>query len=185
MKVFSAVISILFFGVNLCRAQDTVVTLSPQFVIQTVGTDRHRRHGRMGFQTGNDSTWKANNIKGEGWEKLRPDQLSAKYADKDGRVEGWFRIKIKLDSSFTSHLVGLKMISWAASDIYINGSYLISFGIRGIMVKPFKEIRSRSILPAVVDLIPGKQYIIALHIVDYMSPLSIGQLKSNESIYVQ
>ena len=183
MKVFAAVISILFFGVNLCRAQDTVVTLSPDLYINNL--EQIAIGGMEGwvFKAGNDTTWKTNNIDGKGWEKLRPDQLTAKYADKNGRVEGWFRIKIKLDSSFTSHLVGLKMISWAASDIYINGSYLTSFGNTGYNGKPFKEFRSRNVLPAVVDFIPGRQYIIALHLVDYLSPLSIGQLKSNKSTY--
>ncbi len=183
MKIFLAGILLFVFGLNECVAQDTVLTLTPSMFQENVEEINISKFDGWIFKRGNDPAWKSENIFSHGWEKLRPDQLSVEYADKDGRVEGWFRAKIKLDSSFNIHLVGIKMISWAASDIYINGKYLTSFGSTGYNGKPFKEFRSRNVLPAIVDLIPGNEYTIALHLVDYTSPLSIGQLKSNKSLY--
>ena len=95
------------------------------------------------FKTGNDTVWKENDINLEGWKKLRPDQLSSKYVDKDGRLEGWFRIKLRLDSSFNSHLVGFRIVSWAASDVYINGNHIASFGNTGSNGEPFEEFRAQ------------------------------------------
>ena len=181
MKVFAAVISILFFGVNLCRAQDTVVTLTPAMFNGKVELIIISGMDGWFFKTGNDTVWKENDINLEGWKKLRPDQLSSKYVDKDGRLEGWFRIKLRLDSSFNSHLVGFRIVSWAASDVYINGNHIASFGNTGSNGEPFEEFRDRSVLPTKVDLIPGNQYILTIHIVDYLSPLSMGELKSNIS----
>jgi two-component system, NtrC family, sensor kinase len=183
MKVFTLVISFLFFGVNLCRAQDTAVTLTPAMFDGK--NELMVISGMNGwvFKTGNDTSWKQKDIDINGWEKLRPDQLSAKYADKDGRAEGWFRVKIKLDSSFKSHLVGFKIISWAASDLYINGNYVSSFGNTGYNGEPFKEFRPRNVLPAIINLSPGNQYTLALHIVDYLSPLSFRNLKSNSTYF--
>jgi hypothetical protein len=39
-----------------------------------------------------------------GWKKLKPTELSSAYADKNGRLEGWFRIKIKMSSDLVTCL---------------------------------------------------------------------------------
>ena len=56
-----------------------------------------------------------------GWNKLKPAELSSKYADKNGKTECWFRIKIKPDSSFENKPLGVKIFTWGAADVYING----------------------------------------------------------------
>jgi two-component system, NtrC family, sensor kinase len=183
MKVFTAVIFLLFFGVGLCMAQDSVVTLTPAMFDGKVEQIFISKMDGWVFKSGNDISWKEKDIHANEWEKLRPDQLTAKYADKNGRVEGWFRLKIKLDSSFKSHLVGFKLVSWAAADLYINGSYITSFGNTGYHGEPLKEFRNRDVLPTEIDLIPGNQYVLALHMVDNLSPLSFGELKSSTSFY--
>jgi two-component system NtrC family sensor kinase len=181
MKIFIATFFLLFFGVDFCTAQDSVVALSPSMYDGKVEQIIISAIDGWIFKQGNDTAWKEKDINGNGWRKLRPDQLTGKYADKSGRVEGWFRIKIKLDSSFTSHLVGFRIVSWSASDIYINGNYITSFGNTGSNGKPFREFRGRNALPAIIDLIPGSEYTISVYLVDYLSPLSFGELKSNIS----
>src|SRR5678816_2311963 len=89
----------LFFISVIGQAQDSAVQLSPKMfdtnqVIVLSALDGWR------FHEGHDSTWARPDINTIGWEKLKPTQVSKKMADKNGRIEGWFRLKIYLDSSF-------------------------------------------------------------------------------------
>jgi hypothetical protein len=47
------------------------------------------------FRSGNDKDWARTDLNTKDWQKLKPKDLSVKYADKDGRVEGRFRAKGK------------------------------------------------------------------------------------------
>jgi two-component system, NtrC family, sensor kinase len=184
MKTFTAVIFLSFFGVNICGAQDSTITLTPGMYKGNVEQIIISGMDGWVFKPGNDTAWKQKDISLNGWEKLRPDQLSAKYADKGGRAEGWFRIKIKLDSSFKSNLVNFRIITWAASDVYVNGDHLFSFGNTGYNGEPFNEYRSTKTPLANINFIPGNEYTIALHMVDFISPFPPRRLKSETDFRV-
>ncbi len=130
------------------------------------------------FRLGNDSGWNRKDINISGWRKLKPEDLSARFADNNGRTECWFRVKIKLDSSIKEPLIGFKINTWAATDLYINGNHLYSFGSTGTNGVPFKEFNSKGRLPVPIDLKMGSEYTIALHIVDFLTPLPPRRLKS-------
>jgi two-component system, NtrC family, sensor kinase len=132
------------------------------------------------FREGNDTTWSNENIDLSGWIKLKPTELSAKYANAEGRVEGWFRIKVKMSSNLGNELLGIKISTWAASDLYINGSYVSSFGSTGSFGRPYRELSPFGNLPVQVNLRQGYEYTIALHVVDYLSPLPPRHLKSED-----
>ena len=134
------------------------------------------------FKQGNDTAWAKKDIDLTGWQKLMPTELAEKLADKKDRVEGWFRIKIKLDTAFMETPFGFRISSWAASDFYINGNLIASFGNTGINGAPYLENRFVSnLLPVPVNIKPGKEYTLALHVVDYLSPFPPHQLKAKES----
>ena len=94
------------------------------------------------FKQGNDINWSKNEIDTNGWRKLNPAQLSAKNADKDGRLEGWLRIRFKLDSSFENIRIGIQASRWAAVDIFIDGNYLTSYGNTGLNGRAYEENRN-------------------------------------------
>jgi hypothetical protein len=120
------------------------------------------------FKTGNDAAWANTNLNTAGWKKLKPADFTAKIADKNGRLEGWFRIKIKLDSSLKDALPGIGLTSdvWAASDVYVNGKLFHSFGNTGLNNQPFKEYIATNKLPIPLPLNTNKDYIIAIHFSD-------------------
>src|SRR5438046_6678943 len=95
-------------------AQDTTVTISPAMAtshsIALGNTD-----GWL-FKQGNDIAWAQKDISTAGWKEIKPSELSGKFADKNGRLEGWLRIKIKLGATFRDTILGLYMNSWAASE---------------------------------------------------------------------
>jgi len=133
------------------------------------------------FKQGNDTTWAKKDIDLTGWKRLMPTELTEKMADKDGRLEGWFRIKIKLDSTFGEIPFDFRISTWAASDLYIDGKKIASFGNTGLNGAPYKENRfAGNILPVRVNLKPGNEYTVALHLVDYLSPFPPHELKAKE-----
>ncbi|MEO6490166.1 MAG: hypothetical protein ABIO04_09525, partial [Ferruginibacter sp.] len=137
MKFFTRIL-MLFFPV-LAIAQDSVVTITPSMFDKN--SDQFFIASADGwiFKQGNDTNWAKKDFNVTGWKKLKPVDLSAKYADKTGKAECWFRIKIKPDGTLGNQPLGVKLGSWAASDLYIDGNLVLSAGNTGINSKPFKE----------------------------------------------
>jgi len=60
--------------------------------------------------------------------------------------------------------LGISRDLWAATDVYINGELAHSFGNTGNPYQPYNPILK---YPRPVTLIPGEEYLIAIHFVDY------------------
>ncbi|MGN8225735.1 sensor histidine kinase [Gracilimonas sp. BCB1] len=108
------------------------------------------------------------------WKAFKPVELTAEMADENGRIEGWFRITIKLDSTLADTPLSFSRSHWAATDIYINGELLHSFGDTG---NPYQAYNPTLKYPIPVDLEVGKEYIIAIHFVDYETTFTQRELR--------
>ena len=163
-------------------AQDTALTISPSMFnerrLYYIGT----ASGWL-FKQGNDTSWSKKDIDVSGWQKLAPVSMSVKYADKNGRAEGWFRLKIKIDNTLTDKSFGVKSGIWAAEDIYVDGHLITSYGNTGLNGKPYHEAGLFGHLAVTIpfDLKPGSEHVIALHFVDYVSPIPPRRLKSADA----
>lgn len=109
-KLFKIILLLLFFSIPMCKAQDTSVVISKNMFDKTNQQILLSTKDGWLFKPGNDTSWAKKEIDIAGWEKLKPTQLSTKYADKNGRVECWFRMKIKIDSSFEDNHLGLEQV---------------------------------------------------------------------------
>jgi two-component system NtrC family sensor kinase len=159
-------------------AQDTVVTVTPAMFNKPTDQFFLSASDQWFFKQGNDTAWAGKNINISGWKKMKPAGLSVKYADKNGRVECWFRIKVKLDPIFGNQLFGIKYSDWGAADLYVDGKLVSSFGNTGKNGAAFREY-SPFFNPALpVNLKHGTEYTIAVHFVDYVAPFPLGRLKS-------
>src|SRR5690242_4723241 len=99
MKFSKVLFVLLIMLAQTVKAQDTTIVLSAnQFDNFSDQIPMAKSNGWI-FKPGNDTTWANPDIETAGWIKLKPIDLSKKYADKNGRLEGWFRIKIRIDSS--------------------------------------------------------------------------------------
>ncbi len=166
---------ILFFivGSNLCFSQETSVILS---------TDMFHTHQRLFlapldgwlFKQGNDSAWSEENIDLTGWKKFRPDELNAHMEDASGRVEGWFRIRIKPDSSFIGMPLTINRNLWAATDVYLDGKLVYAFGNTG---NPYKAYNPILKYPVPIQLTPGKEHLLSIHFVDYESTFTQREIR--------
>ena len=182
MKSFNTFLLLLFVGIHFCHAQDTTLLLKPNMLNKdSMQIFISEMKGWL-FKQGNDTALANKDIDVTGWKRLIPTELSEKMADKDGRVEGWFRIKIKLDNSFGETSFAVRVSTWAASDFYLNGNRVASFGNIGLNGAPYLENKFMSnLLPVPVNLKAGNEYTLALHVVDYISPYPPYELKAKES----
>ena len=178
MKHFLTSLLFCFFAFQMCRAQDTTIVLHSGMYDKTLQEIYINKLDGWLFKKGNDTVWAKNDIDLSGWKKFKPVELSAEQADKNGKFEGWFRIKIKPDTSFGDKPLGINLSSWAACDVYINGELKASNGNTGQNGTPFREPGSlhHSTYPA--NLVPGNEYTIAVYVVDYLSPFPPRHLKS-------
>ena len=181
MKLFITCLLLLLVGINFCKAQDTSLLLSPAMFDKTTDQILIGEKDGWFFKEGNDNAWAKKDMDITGWKKMKPTELSAKLADKNGKVQGWFRLKIKLNEGFKSMPLGLNTATWCASDIYIDGEWVGSTGNTGRNGAPYKENRLRNGLPLPINLSVGKEYIVALHVIDYVSPFRHAILQSEDS----
>ena len=165
----------------MVKAQDSVVVITPAMFDKT--TDQVYIAGIDGwiFHRGNDTNRAKKNPDVTGWQKLKPTQLSKMFADNTGKVEGWFRIKIRLSDSLMNRSMGMKQVGWAASDLYINGKLIHSVGNTGINGQAYKEFNPNGIPAYPVELKPGADYLLAFHVVDYVKSLPTGSLKTEQN----
>ena len=132
--------SILFLSLlGFCRAQDSTVVLSASMFDKYFQVIPITAKDGWIFKEGNDTSWARKDISTTGWKKFNPTQLTIKNADKNGRAEGWFRIRFRLDNSFQNMPVGIQMGRWAATDVYLDGRHIVSSGNTGLNGKPYKE----------------------------------------------
>ncbi|WP_075352500.1 hypothetical protein [Algoriphagus marinus] len=103
------------------------------------------------------------------WEEMNPSQLTKDLEDENGRIEGWFRIRIKLDESFQDMPLALAREFWAATDIYLDGQLIHSFGSTG---QDFEAFNPTLKYPAPITMETGKEYLLAIHLVNYETPFT-------------
>lgn len=113
------------------------------------------------------------------WKSLNPGQLTSQYSNSKGSALGWFRIKIKTDSSVQYNALGIMNKSWAAVEVYLNGRKVYSFGNPDSDTKNFKDNTAFKKVPDVLNLIPNEINIIAIKVLD-PRPISPDDLKTGK-----
>jgi two-component system NtrC family sensor kinase len=181
MKNFIKILLLLLLPAA-AMAQDSMVTITPGVFNENGQYFIVKADGWL-FKQGNDTTWARKDIDTKSWQKMSPAELTAKFADKNDRAEGWFRIKIKIGDTFTDGRLGIKSTWWATEDIYVDGRLIISYGNTGVNGKPFHEGSSYGHLaiPIPISFKPGTEHTIAVHFVDYVAPLPPLRLKSEDA----
>jgi signal transduction histidine kinase len=155
-----------FFG----WAQNSAVNITPEKFSNEIYTFPIDAADGWVFHKGNDTNWSKKDIDIKGWEKLKPTDLSEKYADKNGRVEGWFRIKVTLDSSLLNKVLYVDFGQWAATAFYVDGELVAARGNTGEKGKDFREYNGGLDRLTIRFDIPAT-HIFSLHYVGYLSPI--------------
>lgn len=116
------------------------------------------------FHEGNDPAWADPDFDLQGWKKFKPLELSTTLEDEEGRVEGWFRLRLKLDSSLANIPLGISRQLWSATDVFIDGKLIQSFGNTGNPFGAYNPVLKEAVP---VALVPNVEYLVAVHFVDY------------------
>jgi two-component system NtrC family sensor kinase len=179
-KFFKIVLLLLWPAATM--AQDTITNITPGVFDDNGQYFIVKADGWL-FKPGSDTAWARKDIDTKNWQKMSPGELSAKNADKNGRAEGWFRLKIKIGNTFTDGRLGIKSAWWAAEDIYVDGQLITCYGNTGVNGKPFRESRAAGhvAIPIPINFKPGTAHTIAVHFVDYIAPLLPLRLKSEDA----
>jgi len=159
------------------KAQDSTTTLTQAMVNKEYLILLSNNDGWV-FRLGNDTTWAKSSIDYGGWQKLKPTKLTKKLADKNGKLEGWLRLRFKLDTSFRDMPLGIFAYTWSATDVYLDGKFICSFGNSGANGKPYKEYHPSGTLPYALNMEKKGEHLMAIHFVDFVSPLPPYRLKS-------
>lgn len=177
MKPFILALLLFLIGIRHGLTQDSSILISSKMFDGEQKIVLSEMTGWL-FKNGNDSSWANRELNIGEWSKLMPAALSAKLADKAGRVEGWFRFNFRLDADLMNIPLYIGRGGWAATDVYIDGKFLASFGNTSKDHKTYKEHNPADELSIPVNLEAGTKHVIALHFVDYIAPFSFGHLRS-------
>jgi len=176
MKYIKIVFVFLLLIVQFANAQDTTVVVSSNRFDKFSDQLSLANVNAWLFRPGNDSNWGQPDIDTDGWIKMNPAELSKKYADKNGRVEGWFRIKLKFDSSLLHKVLWIDFANWAATQLYIDGKLKAKRGNTGENGKPFEEYND-DVDPLAITFNSDTAHSFAIHFVGYLSPFPPHDLK--------
>ena len=177
MRFFINTFLFLILGIHHCLCQDSVAVLSAKMFAEDQLIPLSPMDGWL-FKKGNDTSWAKKVLNTSDWIKLKPTELSAKYADETGKAEGWFRLSFRMDNDFANMPAGFRRGCWAATDIYLDGNLVASFGNTGVNGQNFEEYNPIDKYSAPANLEVGKEYLLAIHFVDYLSSLPPRQLRS-------
>lgn len=163
-KYFKTILIInLLLGCYIAKGQESVVISSDMFkdTDQIVLDD----FDEWIFHPGNDAGWAEKEIDVSHWVKLKPSELSVKNVDDSGKIEGWFRIRLTLDSSLTDRSFFWYKTSFEAVDLYVDGKLVHSYGTLedNIGYEPYLNFDSP---PVPADLNPAKDHLIAVHFLE-------------------
>src|SRR4051812_9668774 len=120
MKTKIFCLFLLLTTATFSKAQDSTVVLNTSMFDEYFQTISLTQLSGWTFKQGNDTNWAKSELDTTGWTRFNPSQISVKNADTNGRLEGWLRLRFKLDKSFENMHIGIEAVRWAATDIYID-----------------------------------------------------------------
>ena len=116
MRIKLLFVFLLLLDSHFSMAQDKTLVLSGSMFDRNQQIQLASSDGWI-FKPGNNPDWADTAIEAGDWEAFKPIDISQGLADENGRVEGWFRLKLRLDSSLDSITLGISRKLWFATDI--------------------------------------------------------------------
>jgi two-component system, NtrC family, sensor kinase len=175
MRIMLLFVFLLLLDAHISLAQDKTLVLSGSMFDRNQQIQLASSDGWI-FKPGNNPDWADVALETRDWEAVKPIDISPELADENGRVEGWFRLKLRLDSSLDSIPLGISRKLWFATDIYIDGTLVASFGKTG---NPYSAYNPVNKFPTSIHLTPGKEHVVTMHFVAYESLITQRELRLN------
>lgn len=160
MRPFKIAVAFYVLFANLIQAQETTVNLTAS----VIGPDNQIRlaeHPDWWYRPGNNPDWAKGEMDTLQWKKKNPLQVSKKAIAINKREEGWFRLKVGLDSTLKPIPVFLRIgVFGPALDVFQNGEMVLSAG----QMTPYQRSEWQQLnLISTVRLTPDTPNVIAIH----------------------
>ncbi len=153
-------------------AQSNPVQLRPSMLVAH-GELRLADYDGWMFHQGHDTRWALPLIDSSGWTRMKLSELTDKLADKQGRIEGWFRLMFELDSAWHEPLYLTRQL-WSATDIYLDGKLVMQCGDTENPYQAYNPVLKPGIpFPAS----PGMPHVLAIHVVEYQTAITPRELR--------
>ncbi len=165
---FISTIIVFCFNINTIHAQDKVIHFKEE-MFTTFNTLALFGDVEWKYTNKYDSLWKYPEYDDTHWKSIQIQDFSPSYASEDGKIEAWFRIKIKVDSSLVKKRLSIRVVTLSAISIYINGEFFKNYGFPHSNPSLFKSNFSSFELGDPVDIVPGEVYTIGVYFTDHYS----------------
>jgi len=116
------------------------------------------------YRSGNNLDWAQPTIALDGWKNLSLKDFD-ENADANGNIEGWIRLKFKLDDSWKNKPLRIRYNFMAAAEVYIDGKLFGTYGNLGSDTEEFRFFSENNPSER-INLTLNETHTIAIHIKD-------------------
>ncbi len=105
------------------------------------------------------------------WQVLKPADLSEEHLDDGGVIEGWFRLKFRLDSTLVDTPLFWRMGTWGAIDLYVDGVLVKQYGVASSDRSQFVGYNPLNKFAKMAQLSTGHEYVLAIYTTDHLTSI--------------
>ncbi len=113
---------------HLAQGAGGVLTLTPENIGDGFDLDRNR----WVYRAGDDARWASPEYDDAEWERVRHPMLNPDSMPRDGwHGAAWYRLRLRVDERLVNQPLAFRFFHWGASEIYLDGKLIKSFGVIG------------------------------------------------------
>jgi len=146
-------------------AKDTVLLLTEDHFTEQQLIRLSEMDGWV-FKPGNDTRGADPDLNTNDWIPLKPGDLNYDYGT-GKMLEGWFRLRFRLDSTIADFPLALLVHTWGAADIYLNGVKQHSLGNPDVQKSEHQPVRRIDRYIGPLHPPPGKDNLLSIYVVDH------------------
>jgi serine phosphatase RsbU (regulator of sigma subunit) len=114
------------------------------------------------YHHGDDVNWAGPELDDSSWETLKSTVLRIESIPKSGwNGIGWFRLHLRVDPALVNKPLGLTLRHWGASEIYVDGVLVKSYGVVGATKETERAFNPGS-TPTVISFDERGEHVIAV-----------------------
>jgi serine phosphatase RsbU (regulator of sigma subunit) len=159
-RTFLLLLFLFFLPLQLCAQSHEIFTLTATAVNNPSGVELDNLPWR--YHAGDDMTWAEPQLDDSSWEELKSTTLRSESLPRSGwNGIGWFRLHLLVDPLIVNKPLGLVLGHWGASEIYVDGMLVKSFGVVGTTKETEIGFNPNG-TPAVISFGGGAEHVIAI-----------------------
>jgi two-component system NtrC family sensor kinase len=105
------------------------------------------------------------------WQRLKPADLGPEHLNASGAIDGWFRLKFRLDSTLVDTPLFWRMGTWGAVDLYVDGELVKQYGVTSSERGTFVGYNPLNKFAKMAQLSTGREYVLAIYTTDHLTSI--------------